>query len=640
MIKRAKKLIIGLSMSTILLPIVACSKPEERQVETREEKPIILIPIEGSQTNSGTSSSKSSEKTPESPKHTQGESNNKTNETESSSSNQSESTTSAGDEKQKPTAPVSNEQKRDYSSEYASLVSEVNEFIGSELKELKQEVNRDLLRNFINEVSYEDIIKKTLSNDEYSQKINELKAIYNNVKASYKNAEEVSVTEEDLQEVDKRESKENFSSIHKNNDYNMNVKSNRDANTFMNLIDKNLVKDIEYQGYTEANKERIGEFTRELVKHLDDEFDKVQTVFNWIRRNLRYAFSEKDRPAIEPYDVLLRKVAVCGGYSNLYKAMLDSLDIKNSIVIGWSRGGDHQWNLVFDSKTNTYYHSDPTWGYLNKPVEDFARDHRAYKIIDSVYSTNGFSYEYNFGVSLVTSSNENKYPEHIENNLSIVSISESALKNSKTLYVGANIDRIEYEGGTFDIQEIVVDKDNQYYASKDGVLYNKDFTKLLIVPEKYQNDTLVLPKTVREIEDSKFSINVDNLRKIKVEPGNFWFASYGGVLYNNGLRKIVVIPKLAQTIITPENAILDSHDFAHNPNINSIIISEGAKDIPEFTFNKLDNLKEITFPSTLKTVSNNAFNQINLSKVKFDTSKIKDAKVIETLNTIKSRYKK
>ncbi|WP_170128424.1 leucine-rich repeat protein [Mycoplasmopsis edwardii] len=640
MIKRAKKLIIGLSMSTILLPIVACSKPEERQVEIREEKPIILTPIEGSQTNSGTSSSKSNEKTPESPKHTQGESNNKTNETESSSSNQSESTTSAGDEKQKPTAPVSNDQKRDYSSEYASLVTEVNEFIGSELKELKQEVNRDLLRSFINEVSYENIIKKALSNDEYSQKINELKAIYNNVKASYKNAEEVSVTEEDLQEVDKRDLKENFSSIHKNNDYNMNVKSNRDANTFMNLIDKNLVKDIEYQGYTEANKERIGEFTRELVKHLDDEFDKVQTVFNWIRRNLRYAFSEKDRPAIEPYDVLLRKVAVCGGYSNLYKAMLDSLDIKNSIVIGWSRGGDHQWNLVFDSKTNTYYHSDPTWGYLNKPVEDFARDHRAYKIIDSVYSTNGFSYEYNFGVSLVSSNNENKYPEHIENNLSIVSISESALKNSKTLYVGANIDRIEYEGGTFDIQEIVVDKDNQYYASKDGVLYNKDFTKLLIVPEKYQNDTLVLPNTVREIEDSKFSINVDNLRKIKVEPGNFWFASYGGVLYNNGLRKIVVIPKLAQTIITPENAILDSHDFAHNPNINSIIISEGAKDIPEFTFNKLDNLKEITFPSTLKTVSNNAFNQINLSKVKFDTSKIKDAKVIETLNTIKSRYKK
>ncbi|SYV97553.1 Uncharacterised protein, partial [Mycoplasmopsis edwardii] len=281
MIKRAKKLIIGLSMSTILLPIVACSKPEERQVEIREEKPIILTPIEGSQTNSGTSSSKSNEKTPESPKHTQGESNNKTNETESSSSNQSESTTSAGDEKQKPTAPVSNDQKRDYSSEYASLVTEVNEFIGSELKELKQEVNRDLLRSFINEVSYENIIKKALSNDEYSQKINELKAIYNNVKASYKNAEEVSVTEEDLQEVDKRDLKENFSSIHKNNDYNMNVKSNRDANTFMNLIDKNLVKDIEYQGYTEANKERIGEFTRELVKHLDDEFDKVQTVFNW-----------------------------------------------------------------------------------------------------------------------------------------------------------------------------------------------------------------------------------------------------------------------------------------------------------------------------------------------------------------------
>lgn len=56
------------------------------------------------------------------------------------------------------------------------------------------------------------------------------------------------------------------------------------------------------------------------------------------------------------------------------------------------------------------------------------------------------------------------------------------------------------------LQTISVAKDNAYYASDDyGVLYNKDFTKLVAVPHAANLGFYTLPETLTELADSSFS---------------------------------------------------------------------------------------------------------------------------------------
>ncbi|UWV79144.1 transglutaminase-like domain-containing protein [Mycoplasmopsis felis] len=53
----------------------------------------------------------------------------------------------------------------------------------------------------------------------------------------------------------------------------------------------------------------------------------MRAIFDWITSNVKYA-TGSSHPAIEPHEVMTRLVAVCGGYSTLYKAMLDIIGIK------------------------------------------------------------------------------------------------------------------------------------------------------------------------------------------------------------------------------------------------------------------------------------------------------------------------
>lgn len=57
---------------------------------------------------------------------------------------------------------------------------------------------------------------------------------------------------------------------------------------------------------------------------------------------------------------------------------------------------------------------------------------------------------------------------------------------------------------------------NEYFATIDGVLYNKDKTILLIYPEGKTNEVLKIPNTVKEIADSAFGYSCDYLTEIRI----------------------------------------------------------------------------------------------------------------------------
>ena len=65
----------------------------------------------------------------------------------------------------------------------------------------------------------------------------------------------------------------------------------------------------------------------QIVKGETEDYKKARLIYDWITKNVRYAGSNDTDIGLAPYDVFTKKVAVCGGYSNLYKAMLNAAGI-------------------------------------------------------------------------------------------------------------------------------------------------------------------------------------------------------------------------------------------------------------------------------------------------------------------------
>jgi len=85
--------------------------------------------------------------------------------------------------------------------------------------------------------------------------------------------------------------------------------------------------------------------------------------------------------------------------------------------------------------------------------------------------------------------------------------------------------------GCTSLESINVAEGNEYYAFRDGVLYNADFTELLTYPNRKKEETFTLPATVTSV--NPLSNDNPNLKTILVEDGNKYFESRDGVLYRN-----------------------------------------------------------------------------------------------------------
>ncbi len=73
-----------------------------------------------------------------------------------------------------------------------------------------------------------------------------------------------------------------------------------------------------------------------------------------------------------------------------------------------------------------------------------------------------------------------------------------------------------WEQGT--LEKITVAADNKNYCSRDGVLYNKEQSKLMYFPVNKKVSSYVVPDSVRQIEDLAFHGN-ENLRQVKLPAG-------------------------------------------------------------------------------------------------------------------------
>jgi hypothetical protein len=129
------------------------------------------------------------------------------------------------------------------------------------------------------------------------------------------------------------------------------------------------------QGQLNVSDGRITEAVKKLhsnlvVKANSDE-EKLRAFYQWICQNINYDVKEWTSPSgdwmkQEPDEVLKRRLAICHGYSELFKALCELSDIPCHLVSGYTKKQNrfqpegHTWNVVY--LNNEWFHVDATWG--------------------------------------------------------------------------------------------------------------------------------------------------------------------------------------------------------------------------------------------------------------------------------------
>jgi hypothetical protein len=116
------------------------------------------------------------------------------------------------------------------------------------------------------------------------------------------------------------------------------------------------------------------DLTHYICNDIPDDYKKVHAIYNWITHNIAYdvaSFRKGNFKRYKPVEILLRKKALCQGYSDLFKAMCSEQNIVCETVDGYAKdwkfdNGDHfykpqhTWNAVLI--VSKWYLVDATWG--------------------------------------------------------------------------------------------------------------------------------------------------------------------------------------------------------------------------------------------------------------------------------------
>ena len=164
------------------------------------------------------------------------------------------------------------------------------------------------------------------------------------------------------------------------------------------------------------------------------------------------------------------------------------------------------------------------------------------------------------------------------------------LTNDGTLIISGSGDMYFYEYGAmpwdkYSLQircasTITVDRDNKFYSSKEGILYDKAQEKLLKCP--FEKENVTMPNTVTYIGKDAFS-GCSNLKNVTL---------------SNNLKDISSCAFDGCTnlsdIIFPDSLVsIGASAFQECVNLKSLKLSKNVKNIDFATFYKCNNLERI-----------------------------------------------
>lgn len=153
---------------------------------------------------------------------------------------------------------------------------------------------------------------------------------------------------------------------------------------------------------------------------------------------------------------------------------------------------------------------------------------------------------------------------------------------------------------------ISVDKDNPYFSSDDGVLFDKNKTTIIKYPSFKSDETFIIPETVKKISRCAFD-DASFLKKIIIPNGLKEIDD--GAFRGCRFIKEFEIPDSVTSI--------GQYVFRNCKSLELIKLPNSLRNIPDGTFEDCNQLETIQLPTNVETIGKSAFK--GCSQLKFNS---------------------
>lgn len=190
--------------------------------------------------------------------------------------------------------------------------------------------------------------------------------------------------------------------------------------------------------------------------------------------------------------------------------------------------------------------------------------------------------------------------EYDGKNYSVTEISTGAFYNSTELQsvtFGKNIEKtgLSVFSGCFSLESVLVDTDNGYYTSVDGVLYTKDMKILERYPQAKTGTQYSIPEGTEGIQIQAFDYTTD-LDKVILPESMKAIGAYA-----------FMASSISEISIPDAVTYVGDYAFYQCPILNKVVIGKGLTEISSFTFNSCSELKTVEINSDLTSIGAYAF---------------------------------
>ena len=315
---------------------------------------------------------------------------------------------------------------------------------------------------------------------------------------------------------------------------------------------------------TDSQYQTIRAFTLDLTKKYSSTKDKITAIYQWAKDISLKASVGEDAPADleenDPYKVFKEKTGVCQGKANLCKTMLAAIDVPCIIAHGYWEAEGHAWDFVL---------CDGKWGIVDASMERISLDdpsdispHYKTDNLESVlYKKDGFEFTYYLG------------------GIGVVG------------YTG-NADCLEIPGNCNGRPVVSIAAENQIYYEHS---LQDTTAKKLVLPATVQYGIYLSEYEIR-------SFTSKSLEFISADENNPAFASYDGILYSKDFSRIYSIPANISEITLKPIEIMEKNTLTSLPNLRTLKIGEGTKELQEDAIENCRHLEKVYIPDSVTTI--------------------------------------
>lgn len=181
---------------------------------------------------------------------------------------------------------------------------------------------------------------------------------------------------------------------------------------------------------------------------------------------------------------------------------------------------------------------------------------------------------------------------------------------SVTLPDSVNLISSNAFGGCSSLEKIIISENNTNFSSQNGILYNKDKTDFVLVPEGLKGD-IVIPDSITSIGGYTF-YNRGKISSVSI-PDSVTYIGGGAFLYCFGLYGGVRITDLTawcniEFAGASSNPLYYAHFlYLNNELVTELVIPDDITTIGNYAFYECSSIISITIPDGVTSIGNYAF---------------------------------